>query len=95
MTDSMLARADKVFVDSADQAPIEAGDMASAVDRGVFQWSRMIELRYAVAGMVAGRDNPEQVIFAKLMGTGVADVAAAKLVYEQAKAKGLGMEMEW
>ena len=95
VTDSMLARADKVFVDSADQAPIEAGDMASAVDRGVFQWSRMVELRHAVAGMVTGRDNPEQVIFAKLMGTGVADVAAAKLVYEQAKAKGLGMEMEW
>ena len=95
VTDSMLARADKVFVDSADQAPIEAGDMASAVDRGVFQWSRMIELRHAVAGMVAGRDNPEQVIFAKLMGTGVADVAAAKLAYEGAKEKGLGVEMEW
>ena len=95
VTDSMLARADKVFVDSADQAPIEAGDMASAVDRGVFQWSRMIELRHAVASVVAGRDNPEQVIYAKLMGTGVADVAAAKLAYESAKSKGLGVEMDW
>ena len=95
VTDSMLTRADKVFVDSADQAPIEAGDMASAVDRGVFQWSRMIELRHAVASVVSGRDNPEQVIYAKLMGTGVADVAAAKLAYERAKSKGLGMEMDW
>jgi ornithine cyclodeaminase/alanine dehydrogenase-like protein (mu-crystallin family) len=95
VTDSMLTRADKVFVDSADQAPIEAGDMASAVDRGVFQWSRMIELRHAVASVVSGRDNPEQVIYAKLMGTGVADVAAAKLAYDRARAKGLGMEMDW
>jgi ornithine cyclodeaminase/alanine dehydrogenase-like protein (mu-crystallin family) len=29
------------------------------------------------------------------MGTGVADVAAAKLAYESAKAAGLGMEMDW
>ncbi len=29
------------------------------------------------------------------MGTGVADVAAAKLAYDRAKAQGLGLEMEW
>ena len=58
--------------------------MASAGDRSVLQWSRTIDLRHAGAGRVSGWDNPEQVIFAKLMGTGVAD--------EQAKVKGLGME---
>ena len=93
--DETLSRADKVFVDSIEQAPVEAGDMAGAVDRGSFQWSQVLELRHAVAGMVAGRDNPNQVIYAKLMGTGVADVAAAKLAYESAKAAGLGMEMDW
>lgn len=93
--DETLSRADKVFVDSIEQAPVEAGDMAGAVDRGIFQWSQVLELRHAVAGMVAGRDNPNQVIYAKLMGTGVADVAAAKLAYESAKAAGLGMEMDW
>ena len=93
--DETLSRADKVFVDSIEQAQVEAGDMAGAVDRGIFQWSQVLELRHAVAGMVAGRDNPNQVIYAKLMGTGVADVAAAKLAYESAKAAGLGMEMDW
>ena len=93
--DATFARADKIFVDSAEQAQSEAGDMASAVDRGIFQWSRLQELRHVVTGAVSGRDNPEQIVYAKLMGTGVADVAAAKLAYDRARAKGLGMEMEW
>ena len=29
------------------------------------------------------------------VGTGVADVAAAKLAYDRAKASGLGVELEW
>jgi len=93
--DAVIQRSDKIFVDSAEQAPMEAGDMASAVDRGILQWSQLLELRHAVAGVVPGRDSREQIIFAKLMGTGVADVAAAKLAYDLAKAKGVGMEMEW
>ena len=59
------------------------------------QWGRLQELRHAVAKTLPGRDDPGQIIFAKLMGTGVADVAAAKLAYDRAKAQGLGMEMDW
>lgn len=93
--DAALTRADKIFVDAAEQAPLEVGDLAAAVDRGLLQWSQILELRQAVAGLVAGRDNPQQIIYAKLMGSGVADVAAAKLAYDRAKAMGIGMEMEW
>ncbi len=93
--DAVFERAAKIFVDSPEQAPIEAGDLAGAVDRGALQWSQLQELRHVVAGTVNGRDNPEQIIYAKLMGTGVADVAAAKLAYERAREQGLGLEMEW
>ena len=93
--DATLNRAERIFVDSIEQARDEAGDMASAVDRGIFQWSQVMELRHAVAGTVSGRDNRDQVVYAKLMGTGVADVTAAKLVYEKAKAAGVGLEMDW
>ena len=93
--DAVLTRADKLFVDTAEQAPLEVGDLAAAVDRGILQWSQLLELRQAVAGLVTGRDHPQQIIYAKLMGSGVADVAAAKLAYDRAKALGLGMEMEW
>tara|TARA_B100000949_G_scaffold74287_1_gene66240 strand:- start:196 stop:1149 length:954 start_codon:yes stop_codon:yes gene_type:complete len=93
--DAAIVRADKIFVDSVEQARDEAGDMASAVDRGLLQWSQLLELRHAVAGTVSGRDNHNQIVFAKMMGTGVADVAAAKLAYDKATEMGLGMEMEW
>ena len=93
--DATMTRAARIIVDSADQAPVEAGDLASAVDRGILQWSQLNELRHVVAGVVDGRQDPSEIIYAKLMGTGVADVAAAKLAYDNAKAKGLGVEMEW
>ncbi|MFQ6027782.1 MAG: ornithine cyclodeaminase family protein [Dehalococcoidia bacterium] len=93
--DATLTRADKIIVDSAEQAPLEAGDLASAVDRGILQWSQLQELRQVVAGTISGRDNPNQIIYAKIMGTGVADVAAAKLAYDKAKATGVGLELEW
>jgi alanine dehydrogenase len=93
--DATITRADKIFVDSAEQAPVEAGDMASAADRGLLQWSQLQELRHAVSGTVKGRSSPEEIVYAKLMGTGVADVAAAKLAYDMAKARDIGLEMEW
>jgi ornithine cyclodeaminase/alanine dehydrogenase-like protein (mu-crystallin family) len=93
--DATLTRADKLVVDSAEQAPLEAGDLASAADRGLIQWSQLQELRQIVGGNVKGRDNPRQIIYAKMMGTGVADVAAAKLAYDRARAAGLGVDLEW
>ena len=95
MDDAVLSRADKIVVDSADQAPLEAGDMASMEDRGLLQWSQLIELRHVVAQTVTGRDSDDQIIYVKLMGTGVADVATAKLAYDRVRALGVGLEMDW
>jgi ornithine cyclodeaminase/alanine dehydrogenase-like protein (mu-crystallin family) len=93
--DATFDRAAKIFVDSPEQATIEVGDMANAVDRGVLQWGRLQELRHVVAGAATGRDTADQIILAKLMGTGVADVASAKLAYDRARAEGIGLEMDW
>ena len=48
-----------------------------------------------MAGVVPGRDSRDQIVYAKLMGTGVADVAAAKLAYDRAGAAGIGLDMDW
>jgi ornithine cyclodeaminase/alanine dehydrogenase-like protein (mu-crystallin family) len=93
--EAAITRAGKIIVDSTEQAAIEAGDLCSAVDKGIIQWSKVHELRHVVSGAVKGRDGQDQVVYAKIMGTGVADVAAAKLAYDSAKAKGLGTEMDW
>ncbi|MBO55131.1 MAG: hypothetical protein CL886_05655 [Dehalococcoidia bacterium] len=92
---SAIKRADKIIVDSAEQAPMESGDLSNAVDQGIVQLSQLIELRHVVSGKQPGRDNNNQIIYAKLMGTGVADVAAAKLAYDTAKRLGIGTDMEW
>ena len=93
--EAVITRAGKLIVDSTEQAAIEAGDLCSAVDKGIIQWSKVHELRHVVSGAVTGRDSKDQVVYAKIMGTGVADVAAAKLAYDSAKAAGLGTEMDW
>jgi len=93
--EAVITRAGKLIVDSTEQAAIEAGDLCSAVDKGIIQWSKVHELRHIVSGAVTGRDSKDQLVYAKIMGTGVADVAAAKLAYDSAKAAGLGTEMDW
>jgi ornithine cyclodeaminase/alanine dehydrogenase-like protein (mu-crystallin family) len=93
--EATITRAGRLIVDSTEQAAIEAGDLCSAVDKGLIQWSKVHELRYVVSGVVTGRDSQDQVVYAKIMGTGVADVAAAKLAYDSARASGLGTEMDW
>ena len=65
------------------------------MDKGLLNWGQLSELRHAVCGAIPGRDDDSQIVYAKLMGTGVADVAAAKLAYESAREQGLGTEMDW
>jgi ornithine cyclodeaminase/alanine dehydrogenase-like protein (mu-crystallin family) len=93
--DAALTRAGRWVVDSTEQAPGESGDLAGAVDRGLLQWSQLEELRHIVAGKAPGRANRDEVIYAKLQGTGVADVAAAKLAYDRARARGIGTELDF
>ena len=90
-----LIKANRRFVDSLEQAPLECGDITSAVDRGMVQWSQFHELRHVVAGTMAGRRASDDVVYCKLMGTGLADVAAAKVVWERAEALGVGLAIDW
>ena len=55
----------------------------TTIDRGLLQ-CRLLELHQAVVGVVPGRNRQDQIIFAKLMETEVADVAAANVAYDRA-----------
>ena len=90
-----IARADRLFVDSLEQAPLECGDLLAAVENGVTQWSRFHELRHAAAGIVPGRAAADEIVYCKLMGTGLADLAAAQLVWQRAEHHNLGTLMDW
>ena len=90
-----LARADRRFVDSMEQAPLECGDISTAVEQGRVRWGQFHELRHVVSGLVPGRMGSDEIVYCKLMGTGLADVAAAKVVLDRAERLGIGTEFDW
>lgn len=82
----LVRRADRVVVDSIEQARMESGDLLMALDET--GWSRIVELKDVVAGRVQARTAPEHVTVFKSNGLAVEDVIAAGLVYERALAAG-------
>ena len=76
-------------VDSLAQAPYEAGDINISVDKGLLHWDQVSELSTLVSSKHISKRMAGS-IYVKLMGIGLADVAAAKLVYDTAKERDTG-----
>jgi ornithine cyclodeaminase/alanine dehydrogenase-like protein (mu-crystallin family) len=88
-----LARAARIYVDSREQAKIEAGDLAPAVDRGRLRWESLVEIGDVVAGRAAGRERPDEVLVFKSLGIAACDLAAARVVLERAREARVGREL--
>ena len=89
-----VRRSAVVAVDARDQALIEAGDLLLAAQSGDFDMERAVELGDIVAGKVAGRPDAASITLFKSLGIGLEDIAVAGWVYAQARARGLGQEIE-
>lgn len=89
-----VARANLVAVDMLTQAQVESGDLIAAAAAGKFHWSQAVELGAIVAGKVPGRRAPEEVTLFESHGLAVWDVATARRVYDLARARGLGVELD-
>ncbi len=89
-----VARADRVVVDDLPQARVECGDLIQAAAEGLFDWSRAVELADVVAGNAPGRTAAEEVTLFCSQGVALEDVVAARLVYERARAQGVGRELD-
>jgi ornithine cyclodeaminase/alanine dehydrogenase-like protein (mu-crystallin family) len=90
-----VRRCDSIVVDSKEQARIEAGDFAQALEDGSIHWSDIHELCHVVVGRYPGRAHPEDVTMFKSLGIALEDVAVAGKVYERARTAGLGKEIQW
>jgi ornithine cyclodeaminase/alanine dehydrogenase-like protein (mu-crystallin family) len=88
-----IARASLIAVDSLEQARIESGDLLLAWPQEEWNSSRLVELQDVVAGRAA-RPSPSAVTLFKSNGLGVEDIAAGALVYERARAKGVGEDLK-
>ena len=90
---SVLLRANKIVVDSADQAAI-VGDFAIPIREGAITKEKMYaELSEVVAGKKKGRTNREEITVFKATGLAMEDIVTAHRVYQLAKEKGIGREI--
>jgi ornithine cyclodeaminase/alanine dehydrogenase-like protein (mu-crystallin family) len=88
-----VGRADKIIVDSVEQARMEAGDLIQAFGKDQLRWNAVQELSQIVAGKEPGRTAADQITLFKSNGIATWDLAAAVRVYELAVARGMGQSI--
>src|SRR5215470_285543 len=88
--DETIRRSSFIAVDSIDQAKIEAGELITAVEKGLLTWERARELRYVVSGETRGRTGDDQITLFKSLGVAIEDVATAAVLFRKAKEQNVG-----
>jgi alanine dehydrogenase len=93
LDNAVLERSAFVCCDSVDNAKLESADLIEPVEAGVLDWLEVHELEEVVAGEVAGRQGPDDIIIFKSNGLAAWDVAVAAAAVERARAAGAGREV--
>lgn len=84
----------RLFVDRRESAMHEAGDFLIPRDEGAIDDTHILgELGDVVTGAVRGREGDRDITLFKSLGLAVEDVAAARHIYERARATGAGAWM--
>jgi len=91
---SAVARS-RLFVDRRESALNESGDFLLARDEGMVGDDHIVaELGEVLLGEASGRETADEVTLFESLGLGVEDVAAARLVYDEAERQGVGTVVE-
>ncbi len=90
--EGVVRRAGLLVVDSVEQARLEAGELIQAVEKGVFPWERVVELRKVAAGHHPGRQSAAEITVFKSLGLAIEDVATAVAVVKAAREQQRGRE---
>jgi len=93
LDDAAIGRCDKIFVDSVEQARIEAGDLVQPFGTDDAKWKRVGELGDVVAGKVRGREGATEITLFKSSGIAIWDVACAARVFQLATERAMGREV--
>lgn len=83
-------RASAIFVDSCEQAKMEAGDLIQTFESAPKRWADVQELGELLAGRVEGRTSRDQITLFKSNGIALEDIVAAGRVYELAIERKIG-----
>lgn len=93
LDEAAVRKAARIVVDTKETAQLEAGDLLPAVERGFVFWEGIQELGAVVAGFVPGRTSDDEITLFESQGLSIQDIALAKVVYDRARAQGLGQEI--
>jgi alanine dehydrogenase len=91
----VVRRANLVTIDSREELSLEAGSLLQSLETGVVLPEAIRELGQVIAGQVEGRQSPEDITLFASQGLALEDLAAARLVYDRAKERNAGREMEF
>jgi len=90
----VMARADKIVVESWEAALEETGDLINPIEQGLITPEQMYaELGEIVNGSKAGRESDTELTVFKSVGLAAMDVVIAKALYDRAKQLGIGQEV--
>lgn len=90
-----VRRCESIVVDSKEQARIEAGDFAQALEEGSIHWADVHELGQVIVGRYTGRAHSQDVTLFKSLGIALEDIAVAARIHAKAQAAGMGRVLEW
>lgn len=86
----VVRRADNVVCDSVEACRREAGDFVEAIERGIFDWQRAVNLADVITGQAVGRSRAESVVLFKSVGLAIEDLAVGAVALARARQEGLG-----
>lgn len=93
--DTEIVKRSKFIGDSREACFNEAGDIMIPLSAGEIHESHFYaELGEVITARVKGRENDKEITIFKSNGLAVQDAATAKLVYDEAKKKGIGTEVK-
>lgn len=86
-------RSSTIFVDSCEQARMEAGDLIRTFESAPECWDSVKELAELLAGRIEGRMSRDQITLFKSNGTAIEDIVTAGRVYELAMQRKIGKQI--
>jgi len=92
-TFAAVQKCSKVVIDGMKQftIPVTLGEMAKA---GLIDPQKCLRIGAVVNGNAPGRENVDEIIFFSALGMGIHDLMVGYIVYQKAKAKGIGTPLK-
>jgi len=85
----------RMYVDRRESTLNESGDFLLARDEGMIGDDHVVaELGEVLLGEAGGREKADEITLFESLGLGIEDVAAARLVYDEAERRGVGTVVE-